>query len=309
MKCIGLIGKGFVGHSVFEGMRHAFRVIAYDKITGCWDSEAKRDGNVAEFAVGDRGFTIGQVKDNPEMHLKWVIAESDGPLFVCVPTPMNPDGSCNTEIVKHILNQINQICKANDRSRVVVIKSTVKPGTTDELNDNFKYIHVCYNPEFLRETTAIEDFKNQDRIIVGGPRDGTNVLKQMYEIAYPDVPVTKTSSTIAELVKYTTNCFLATKVAFANEIASLCEALGEDYDKVVEYATKDKRLGNSHWAVPGPDGKKGFGGSCFPKDLNALMKLFEEMDLECSTMKGAWETNLRVRPEKDWCELKGRAVT
>mgnify|MGYP003145192955 FL=1 len=163
--------------------------------------------------------------------------------------------------------------------------------------------------QFLREATAVEDFKNQDRIIVGGPREATNIVKQMYETAYPDVPVTKTSSTIAELVKYTTNCFLSVKVAFANEMALLCESLGEDYDKVIEYATKDKRLGQSHWAVPGPDGHKGFGGSCFPKDLNALMALFEKQGVVNHVMKGAWETNLHVRPEKDWEQLKGRAVS
>jgi UDPglucose 6-dehydrogenase len=84
--------------------------------------------------------------------------------------------------------------------------------------------------------------------------------------------------------------------------------LGEDYDKVVEYATKDKRLGNSHWSVPGPDGKKGFGGSCFPKDLNAFVKEAEKLQVDCHTLKGAWETNLHVRPEKDWEALKGRAV-
>jgi len=287
MNSIGIIGQGFVGGAVFDGMCHAFDITAYDIKTGITGTK--------------RCCTNVKLEDG----YKQVLNETDGPIFVCIPTPMNPDGSCNTEIVKGVLAKLNEL---TDKPRVVCIKSTMTPGTTARFDEMFENLHVCYNPEFLREATALEDFKNQDRIIIGGPREGTNVLKQMYETAYPDVPVTKTSSTIAELVKYTTNCFLAVKVAFANELAELCGALGEDYDKVVEYATKDKRLGSSHWSVPGPDGKKGFGGSCFPKDLNALMKLSEENGLDCNTMKGAWETNLRVRPEKDWTELKGRAV-
>ena len=111
------------------------------------------------------------------------------------------------------------------------------------------------------------------------------------------------------MVKYFTNCFLATKVSFANEMKVLCDEIDIDYDKVVEYATYDERLGKSHWAVPGPDGKLGFGGSCFPKDINALIDLCGKMDIPARTLLGAWITNLNVRPEQDWKELKGRAVT
>ena len=105
-----------------------------------------------------------------------------------------------------------------------------------------------------------------------------------------------------------TNTFLATKVSFANEMKQICDELKIDYDKVVEYSTYDERLGKSHWAVPGPDGKLGFGGSCFPKDLNALIKFADELNIGTWVLRSAWETNLDVRPEKDWRELKGRAV-
>ena len=88
----------------------------------------------------------------------------------------------------------------------------------------------------------------------------------------------------------------------------VCDGLNIDYDKVVEYSTYDDRLGKSHWAVPGPDGKLGFGGSCFPKDINALIHLAGELELCTEVLMGAWNTNLSVRPEKDWQELKGRAV-
>ena len=125
---------------------------------------------------------------------------------------------------------------------------------------------------------------------------------------FPNVKIVKTGSITAEMVKYFTNTFLATKVSFANEMKMICDGLNIDYDKVVEYSTYDERLGKSHWAVPGPDGKLGFGGSCFPKDINALIHLAGELELCTEVLMGAWNTNLRVRPEEDWKELKGRAV-
>ena len=121
--------------------------------------------------------------------------------------------------------------------------------------------------------------------------------------------IIKTDSTVAEMVKYLTNSFLAVKVSFANEIYNICESLNIDYDKVTEYALYDDRLGQSHWAVPGPDGHLGFGGSCFPKDLNALMHLAHVLCIKANTIEGAWNTNLSVRPEKDWELLRGRAVS
>ena len=288
MKTIGIIGQGFVGTAVFEGMEHAFDIEGYDLEKGIRSTH----GWVTNVKI-DEGYKN--------------VLRVDGPIFICLPTPMEKNGSCSTYIVE---SAIARLCLlAEEKDKVLIIKSTVPPGTTDRINKWATKFHVCFNPEFLTERTAVEDFKNQDHIIIGGPRKGTNVIKAMYEKAYPDVPVTKTSSTIAELVKYTTNIFLATKVALANEISQVCEAMGEDYDKVVEYATKDKRMGTSHWAVPGPDGKKGFGGSCFPKDLNAFIHEAEVLGVDCSVLRGAWETNLRVRPEKDWEQLKGRAVT
>lgn len=295
MKSIGVIGTGFVGTAVLEGMRHAFEVVSYDKKTG-----AAVNGESASF-VSDDPYSV-------------VLSNSDGLVFVCVPTPMNKDGSIDTGIVESVVHELNRAAgiKYSDKTKkrpTVCIKSTVVPGTSHRLDQECEFINVCFNPEFLTERTSIEDFKNQDRIIIGGPREGTSVLKQVYSTAYPDVPITKTNSQTAEMVKYTTNVFLACKVAVANELKQVCDHLNDvDYDKVIEYATKDKRLGKSHWAVPGPDGKLGFGGSCFPKDLNALMHLANELGVNTTMMGAAWNKNLEVRPEEDWLELKGRAV-
>ena len=109
-------------------------------------------------------------------------------------------------------------------------------------------------------------------------------------------------------MKYFLNCFLATKVSFANEFKQVCDRLNVDFDKVVEYALYDKRLGNTHFSVPGPDGKLGFGGSCFPKDLNAFINLAERLDIDSMVLSSVWRKNLELRPEKDWEKLLGRAV-
>lgn len=295
MNSIGVVGTGFVGTAMVEGMRHSFEVYGYDKKLGWSFANAKCIIKI-------------ECKIDPYEHLLKVV---DGPIFVCVPTPMNLDGSCNTDIVKSVVLAIDKAAEKiqSNMCRVVCIKSTVPPGTTQALNDICKNIVVCFNPEFLRESNPIEDFKNQNRIIVGGPREGTSILKQIYDKAYPDVPLTKTGSSTAEMIKYVTNTFLAVKVALSNEFKQICDKLDDvDYDKVIEYATKDNRLGNSHWAVPGSDGKLGFGGSCFPKDLNALINVAKELEVTPSVMVAAWRKNLEVRPEKDWERLKGRAV-
>ena len=105
-----------------------------------------------------------------------------------------------------------------------------------------------------------------------------------------------------------TNTYLATKVSFANEIYQICEKLNIDYDKVVEYSTLDERLGYSHWSVPGPDEDFGFGGHCFPKDLQALISVADELDLDVDVLRSAKYTNDKVRKNRDWERMKGRAV-
>jgi UDPglucose 6-dehydrogenase len=131
----------------------------------------------------------------------------------------------------------------------------------------------------------------------------------MFRKAFRDILIIKTASEIAEMIKYMTNCFLATKVSFANEIKQICDSCDIDYDKVIEYMLHDKRLGSTHFSVPGPDGRVGFGGSCFPKDINALISFAQDLGVEPQVLTAAWEKNLEVRPEKDWELLKGRAVS
>jgi UDPglucose 6-dehydrogenase len=242
-----------------------------------------------------------------------------GIYFVCLPTPMYEDGSADLSIVEDVLKELAAI----PGERIAVVKSTVPPGSTERWNKQFKDtgLRVVFSPEFLREASALDDMRNQDRIVLGGPRPHINKVKQVFETAFPNVPIIKTSSTTAEMVKYVTNIHLACKVSLANEFYQICNALDAnganiDYDKVIEYATFDTRLGTSHWKVPGPmpaddtgEPAMGWAGSCFVKDLNALMCVAKDNGVDPKVMRGAWEKNLEVRPQRDWERLVGRAIS
>tara|TARA_B100001250_G_C19776352_1_gene779731 strand:+ start:609 stop:1451 length:843 start_codon:yes stop_codon:yes gene_type:complete len=274
---IGIIGQGFVGTAIKEGMPNFMDVHTYDKF----------------FEDKSNCKSVKEIADKSEI------------IFVCLPTPMKKDGSCDISIVEETVNKIDNF----NNSNIVVIKSTIPPGTTEKFNEKCKNIQVVFNPEFLTEANYIEDFKNQNRIIIGGPFQAVSMVKNFYVKIFRDATIIKTNSTTAECVKYLTNCFLATKVSFANEFKQICDAAGVDYDKVVEYALHDSRIGRTHLAVPGPDGNYGFGGSCFPKDVNAIAHFAKANNIITSVLDGVWEKNLEVRPDKDWEKLKGRAVT
>ena len=274
---IGIIGQGYVGTALKEGFQDFYQVETFDK----YDIAKSTQPNISD-----------------------VVGLSDV-LFVCVPTPMKNDGTCYTGIVEEVIREINQ--EAN--GQIVVIKSTIPPGTTDRLNEEYVHTTTIFNPEFLTEANFIQDFKNQNRIILGGDRKGTNKVRQIYSRIFPNATIVKTGAKHAEMVKYFTNCFLATKVSFANEMYNICKQLDIDYDKVVEYAIYDERLGKSHWAVPGPDGDFGFGGHCFPKDLSALIHVSEDLMTTNNVLRAARDTNDEVRRNRDWEKMKGRAVS
>ena len=274
---IGIIGQGFVGNAIYQKFKNYFDVHTYDL-----DESKSND-----------------TKENV-IHQQY--------LFLCLPTPMNTDGSCNVDILERELENIDLIADNHEVVKTVVIKSTISPGTTEKWNKKYEALNIVFNPEFLTEANAVEDFNNQSRIILGGPRPATTELRRLYSKVFPKAHIIKTDSTHAEMVKYLTNSFLATKVSFANEIYQVCEKLNIDYDKVVEYATLDDRLGKSHWNVPGPDGDFGFGGHCLPKDLSALIYLAMNLDTETNVLNAVEETNDVVRKTRDWENMKGRAV-
>jgi nucleotide sugar dehydrogenase len=279
---LGVIGQGFVGSAVRYGMKNHFDIFAYDK-------DPEKFSNAG---------SIFDVVEKTEL------------TFLCVPTPMMKSGECDLRILHSALFEIADCAKALKKDQyIVVIKSTIPPGTTEKLNSIYSNLDIVFNPEFLTEANAINDYMNQNRIIVGGERPGSTRVKQIFAKAFPNVPIIKTSSTIAETIKYVTNTFLAMKVSYANEIYQLCKGLDIDYDKVIEYARYDDRLGNSHWSVPGPDGDFGFGGHCFPKDIAALQYLAKSLGVDSTMLAATIEKNNQVRTDLDWTTQVGRAVS
>lgn len=318
MKSIAVIGQGFVGGSLTTVFaERGIDVYTYDK-RGTIASGGKKSVILAEGYLPVR--PVKSITDlvNCCQH-PYIAKQFSGIYFVCVPTPMYEDGSADTSIVENVLKELSSV----PGERIAVIKSTIPPGSTEKWNKQFSDtgLRIVFNPEFLRETTALDDMRNQNRIILGGPRPHINKVKQLFESAFQNVQIVKTSSTTAEMVKYVTNVHLAVKVALANEFYQICEALDAkganiDYDKVIEYATLDERLGQSHWKVPGPmpaddtgNPALGFGGSCFVKDINALMSVAKSLNIDPKVMDGAWQKNKEVRPQRDWEKLVGRAVT
>lgn len=295
---IGIIGQGFVGSAIKEGLKDFYNVYGYDT---------------------DR-FKCHNMQDiNHQNRLEYLVNASDI-IFTCLPTPMRKDGTCDTRILETVLKKVHDLVKKSRKSprhsdflsklpspKTVVIKSTVEPGTTERLAAEFTGINICFSPEFLTEANSFNDFKNQSRILIGG--DGAKIVKQMFRKPFPDIPIVITQPKTAEMVKYFINCFLATKVTFANQMYEICDKTNIDYDKVCEYALYDNRIGKSHLAVPGPDGDRGFGGHCFPKDLSALIAFAEENKVNPYFLENVERTNLIYRQNKDWEEMKGRAVS
>ena len=280
---IGIIGQGFVGTAVNEGLKKYYKIETFDLI--------------------EKKSTCKSIQE--------LVNKTDA-IFVCVPTPMKQDGSCYLGFVEGVLEQLNNACMAPGGvgyiSKNIAIKSTIPPGTTEKFNKKYPALKISFNPEFLTEANSIEDFRNQNRIVIGGPRPSSTVFKRIYAKAFPKVPIIKTGSTIAEMVKYFTNCFLANKVSFANEMYQICDGLKIDYDKVTEYAIYDERLGKSHLNVPGPDGDFGYGGHCFPKDVKALIQVALEIGLLPKMLIATDEKNDQVRKNRDWEKQEGRAV-
>jgi len=279
---IGIVGQGFVGNAVYQKFKNYYDVLTHDK------DDTKSTS------------TLGNM-----VHLCDII-------FLCLPTPMKSDGSCDVSILENVLQEIDLIADNYEfgvTKRTIVIKSTISPGTTQKWNNKYESLRLVFNPEFLTERNAVKDYENQNRIILGGPRPATTELKQIFSKVFPKAHIIKTDSTHAEMVKYLTNNFLSVKVSFANEMYQLCDKLNIDYDKVVEYATYDDRLGKSHWGVPGHDGDFGFGGHCFPKDLAAILHLSNKLNTINNVLHATQDTNDEVRKNRDWEQMKGRAIT
>lgn len=276
IQTIGIIGQGFVGNAVKEGLKSCFEIITFDKIS----------------------------TKSTESSITALVEKSDT-IFLCLPTPMKKSGECDISILDNVLQEINRINKKS----IIIIKSTIPPGTTVALQQKYTNIRLIFNPEFLTEANSVDDYKNQTRIIFGGDYDDISCVQLIFQKCYPKATIIKTSSTIAEMIKYITNTFLATKISFANEIYQICRTLNIDYDKVIEYTKYDDRLGYSHWSVPGPDGDFGYGGHCFPKDISGLKYLANQLNVVTTMLDATIAKNNETRTFRDWELQKGRAVS
>lgn len=276
MDKVGLIGKGFVGGALYKAFSPFVKMKVFDLDT------TKR--------------TIESLKK---------LSETCNVIFMALPTPMKEDGALDLEPIESNLNLLN---KYNNRN-IVVIKSSLPPGKTAYLQSIYTNLHFVFNPEFLTERNADNDFKNQKNVILGGAPEDVLSVKSIYQKCLPQAEVYQTSSTSAEMVKFIVNCFLASKVSFFNEMYQVCETLNINYDDVLKLSLLDSRIGSSHTNVPGHDGDRGFGGSCFPANLNIMMDEMKKINVKPTILKAVWDKNKEVRKNEDWKKLEGRAVS
>ena len=274
-KTIGIIGNGFVGGAVANGLKSFADIRIYDAL-----------------------------KERSTHHYNDVIFSDF--IFVCLPTPMVDveGGKCNLSIVEEFFSTLPSICDG-----IFIIKSTVPIGTTKKLCKKYPHLKIIHNPEFLTAANANEDFINADRTVIGGKDEWTEPLCGFYEICFPDIPVITMKSTESECVKYFANCFLASKVMVFNEMKVLVDKINDiNYDTIMSGVISDSRIGNSHYDVPGPDGNYGFGGTCFPKDINSLIHTMEEYKLDPIILKSVWKQNKNYRNKWDWADFESAVL-
>jgi len=275
---IGVIGNGFVGSALISGFSLSVKSISvFDK-----------DERLCNCSLYD-------------------LVQNTNIIFLCLPTPMDKDGTCNTSIIESVLQDIHDI-EPNLNDKVFVVKSTVPPGTTACLQQKYSQTNFVFNPEFLTERTARLDFINTSRIVLGGNPEHTEIVEQLYRLKFPFTKIIKTDFETAEMIKYMANCFFSTKISFMNEMKQIASATGVDWEMAKEGFMADGRIGNSHINVPGHDGSHGFGGKCFPKDINALIQKAKEVGVRPLVLQATWEKNIEVREIKDWLDIPG-AVT
>jgi GDP-mannose 6-dehydrogenase len=233
--------------------------------------------------------------------------------LICVGTPSNGNGGLHLQYVENVCREIGAALAASSEYHVVVVRSTVLPGTVEERLIPLLEQHsgrragvdfgVCMNPEFLREGSSLRDYRHPSQIVIGelDARSG-DVVERLY--AAVDAPVVRTSIETAEIVKYVNNAFHALKVAFANEVGNLCKAHGIDGRDVMRIFCQDRQLNISPaYLMPG----FAFGGSCLPKDLRALLYRARERDLDCPVLRAVLQSNQeQIRRGIELVESTGR---
>jgi UDPglucose 6-dehydrogenase len=267
---IGIIGNGFVGNAVYQNVKEKFNTLVYDK---------------------DESRSLNALLDTVSCDL----------VFVCLPTPMKQaeGGECNLSIIENFFKEL-----PTELNGIFIIKSTVPIGTAKRLQDIRKDLRIVHNPEFLTAINAVEDFKKSERNVIGGETRDTIVVAEFLETLLPKAKNLLTTSDESEAIKYFSNTFLAVKVAYFNIVFDLATKLNLNYDAIIRGISSDSRIGSSHTKVPGPDGDRGFGGTCFPKDINALMRTLEANGVNSKILQEVWEYNKEIRKDWDWVNNK-----
>ena len=267
---LGIIGNGFVGSAIAEGFK------LYCKELRIYDSNERRATHgLKETSLSDL-------------------------IFISVPTPMKDLHSRDADL--SILHSVFKDLNTLGCNSLLVIKSTVPVGTTLKIQKQYPKLKICHSPEFLTARKAKIDFITPSRNIVGYTTDKSASMKlvDLYNTRFPGTTCLLMSSSESEMVKYMANCFFATKVSFFNEMYLLADKLDLNWDALLEGVLSDGRIGVSHFDVPGHDQDFGFGGTCFPKDINALINLMKDNNIKPHVLEGAWNQNINVRKNKDW---------
>jgi len=261
---IGIIGLGLVGSAVKYGF------------------EVKRGHNIFEYDLKIPETTLENVYDNSEI------------IFICVSTPITPDGSCNIDNVSEICLKINSIAENRNETKDVVIKSSVIPGTTNQLAKKYPALRFAMNPEFLLERAAMHDFCHQDICVIGTEHDD---LYKKIVVAHGNLAkeFIKTTPANAEIVKYFCNVFNSTRIIFANLFYELANKIGADYEEAKNIAVKRYNMIDSY--LDCNDHLRGFGGTCLPKDTQALFSLTKDLGINYNFLKGILEDNERLNNE------------
>lgn len=271
MNNIGIVGWGFVGQATGRGLARnkKNKIYIFDKLR------------------------------TSKLTLKEVVARSEF-IFVCVPTPMHADYSgMSMAIVNEVAGRIAK--EAKGTGKIIIIKSTVLPGTVAGYIKKYPKVNWAMNPEFLTQNNANWDFAHPSRTVIGasGRKVGERIKKLYKTIYSSNQPYYIMGTTEAEMVKYMSNNMLAAKVLLADEFFFLSQKIGADYDIVRKAVEADPRIG-SHLRVPGPDGDVGFGGACFPKDMIGILGLAKKLKVDMSALSAVWQKNLKIRKNRDW---------
>jgi|TARA_R110002110_G_scaffold84193_2_gene218703 UDPglucose 6-dehydrogenase len=266
---VGVIGGGFVGSAVAFGFGSSN---SYDFEVKVYDLDPNKSTHSFEETVTQSDF-----------------------IFMCLPTPSREDMSIDLSYIEKSMEQVSKLVDPFEQT--VVIKSTVIPGTCRRLSKKYG-LNIVSNPEFLTERRAKWDFINAAQVVIGSDeKDAGSKVRSLYQKRFSSMKYLVTDSTTAEFVKYMLNCFFSVKLSFMNEMYQVGQSFGVDWGDAVTGLVSDSRVGDSHVTVPGPDGKFGFGGHCFPKDINAMIRFAERLGVDTKVLKAAWDKNLDIREE------------